>query len=95
MVKKTFPIGALTEQALPNSNKINESKSKENTGNLVFYERKEERRRKKINLIYTLNSIITGPRGAAGSTFLLAEGMQRLALSRVAGFAFGRTGFSK
>lgn len=87
--------GSLSEQALPNSNKINESKSKENTGNLVFYERKEERRRKKINLIYTLNSIIMGPCGGAGSTFLLTEGMQRLVLSQVAGFAFGIIDFSK
>lgn len=70
MVKKTFPIGALTEHALPNSNKINEGKIKENTVNLVFSGRKEERGRKKINLIYTLNYVIMSLRGGSSSTLL-------------------------
>lgn len=70
MVKKTFPIGALTECALPNSNKINEGKIKENTVNLVFNGRKEERGRKKINLIYTLNYVIMSLRGGSSSTLL-------------------------
>lgn len=94
MVKKTFPIGALMEHALPNSNKINEGKIKENTVNLVFYGRKEEKGRE-INLIYTLNYVIMSPRGGSSSTLLLAEGMQCLVPSRVAGFAFGIVGFSK
>lgn len=50
---------------------------------------------KKINLIYTLNYTIMGPRGGAGSTLLLAGGVRRLVLSRVAGFAFGIVGFSE
>lgn len=81
------------EQALPSSNKINEGKIKANMRNLVFYERKEERRRKKINLIYTLNYTIMGPRGGAGSTLLPAGGIRGLVLSRVVGFAFGIVGF--
>lgn len=47
MVKKTFPIGALTEKDLPNSSRMSEGKIKENTVTLVFYERKEERGSKK------------------------------------------------
>lgn len=97
MVKKTFPIRALTEHALPKPNKINESKIKENTVELVSYGRKEEKEGEKRSTWCTLLPICNyGPCEAASIMFILAEGSNiQFFLPMLIGFAFGILGLSK
>lgn len=97
MVKKTFPIRALMEHALPKPNKINEGKTKENIVKLVFYGRKEEKGGEKRSTWCTPLPICNyGPCGAASIMFVLAEGSNiQFFLPMLIGFAFRILGLSK
>ena len=97
MVKKTFPVGAFMEQALPKPNKINEGKIKENTVNLVFCGRKKGKGEENHQPHLQPELCNEGPkwRGPALRTFLLRKCSLQFFVLRPRGFALGIAGLPK